>query len=150
VLRDLHRRYVAGRELAADRRAMDACGRKPLASALVRVVAGPAWPELATAAAMAAPDMLEARVEQMETGEEPDIARVTPGSIVLTIPVAGVLAWGSIASMVAMSNAMEVGSMSAIDGGMSWVGAVWMGALALALSWVAWRLLQAVRSSRAV
>jgi Zn-dependent protease with chaperone function len=52
ALSALKQRYVAGRELAADRRAYRSCGRKPLAGALFKVVRGPSWPELQTAAAI--------------------------------------------------------------------------------------------------
>ena len=40
----LRRRYVTARELAADRHALSACGRAPLAGALFKVVRGPDWP----------------------------------------------------------------------------------------------------------
>ena len=43
-------RYVAARELAADRRAVALCGRRPLVGALLEVVRGPAWSELDVAA----------------------------------------------------------------------------------------------------
>lgn len=75
VLRDLHRRDVTGRELAADRRAIALHGRNPLAAALFRVVAMPTWPELGAAAAMAGADVLDVRVEQLETGREPVLAK---------------------------------------------------------------------------
>jgi hypothetical protein len=45
LLRDLHPRYLAGRELAADRRAVPRCGKQSLAGALFTVVRGPQWPE---------------------------------------------------------------------------------------------------------
>ena len=71
ALRGLLGRYRAGRELAADRTAIRAHGPTALTGALYRVAAGPAWPELATAAALGGPDLLEARVDQLETGREP-------------------------------------------------------------------------------
>jgi Zn-dependent protease with chaperone function len=57
----LRTRYVAARELAADRRAVQACGRKPLVAALMKVVRGPAWSELEVA-----PSLAQSR--QSETG----------------------------------------------------------------------------------
>ncbi|MGH2831252.1 MAG: M56 family metallopeptidase, partial [Solirubrobacteraceae bacterium] len=36
-------RYLSGRELAADRRAVAVCGRRALAGALLKVLPGPAW-----------------------------------------------------------------------------------------------------------
>lgn len=71
ALRHLRRRYVAGRELAADRRAVEACGRQPLAGALFKVVDAPRWPELSAAAAIGGPELLDVRIAQLETGGEP-------------------------------------------------------------------------------
>lgn len=84
ALRHLRRRYVAGRELAADRRAMRACGEPALAGALYKVIRGPAWPELAQAAAIGGPEMLDARVEQLETGREPTVPPVSTAAKVAT------------------------------------------------------------------
>ena len=64
-------RYVAARELAADRRAVALCGRRPLVGALLQVVRGPAWSELDVAAPIGAPELLDARLAQLETGAEP-------------------------------------------------------------------------------
>jgi Zn-dependent protease with chaperone function len=76
ALGHLRKRYLTGRELAADRRAVDATGRRPLAAALYRVVAGPGWPELATAAAIGGDDLLDVRLTQLETGEEPAMTTI--------------------------------------------------------------------------
>lgn len=153
LLRELHHRYIFGRELAADRRAIQTHGRRPLAAALYRVVAGPAWPELATAAAMGAPELLDARVAQLETGREPEVARVSRGAIVLSVVVAGVLVWASVESMLVMSRVMgAIGSMSmdGMDspGAMGALNAVWVGLVVLFWSWVGWRVLGWLRSRR--
>jgi Zn-dependent protease with chaperone function len=74
VLESLRTRYVTGRELAADRRAMTACGRPPLVGALLKVVRGPEWSELAVAAPIGDPGLLDVRVTQLETGTEPKLA----------------------------------------------------------------------------
>ena len=84
ALRHLRRRYVAGRELAADRRAARACGEPALAGALYKVVQGPAWPELSQAAAIGGPELLDARVEQLETGREPAVPSVSPAAKIAT------------------------------------------------------------------
>ncbi|MGH2726525.1 MAG: M56 family metallopeptidase, partial [Actinomycetota bacterium] len=84
ALRHLRRRYVAGRELAADRRAVRSCGETALAGALYKVVRGPAWPELSQAAAIGGPELLDARVEQLETGSEPAVPPVSGGAKLLT------------------------------------------------------------------
>jgi beta-lactamase regulating signal transducer with metallopeptidase domain len=82
ALDSLCARYVAGRELAADQRAVVACGRRPLAGALLKVVRGPEWSELDVAAPIGGPELLNVRVAQLETGAEPrlqtlSIARAT-------------------------------------------------------------------------
>jgi len=84
ALGGLRQRYSAASELAADRKAIRACGRSSLAGALHRVVRGPAWSELSTAAAIGGPELLELRVEQLERSEEPPISPVTSGAVILT------------------------------------------------------------------
>jgi Zn-dependent protease with chaperone function len=71
ALDSLRARYVAGRELAADRRAVAVCGRRPLAGALLKVVRGPEWSELDVAVPIGGPELLKIRVAQLETGAEP-------------------------------------------------------------------------------
>jgi len=85
VLHELHLRYLAGRELAADRRAVDACGTPSLAGALVKVVRGPTWPELSTAAAIGGPELLGLRIAQLERGTEPELGAVAAHRIALTV-----------------------------------------------------------------
>jgi beta-lactamase regulating signal transducer with metallopeptidase domain len=74
ALRLFEQRYIAGRELAADRVAVRRCGRQPLAGALFKVVRGPQWPELGVAAAVGGPELLDIRISQLETGAEPRLA----------------------------------------------------------------------------
>lgn len=85
VLGHLRSRYLAGRELAADRRALRTTGQRPLAAALYRVVAGPGWPELSTAAAIGGDDLLDIRVAQIESGEEPELNRVPTRAVAVTV-----------------------------------------------------------------
>jgi BlaR1 peptidase M56 len=85
VLGELRARYIAGRELAADRRALESCGRAPLAGALFKVVRGPRWPELGAAAAIGGPELLDVRVAQLETGSEPRVARVSAAALLLSL-----------------------------------------------------------------
>lgn len=77
ALDSLRARYLTGCELAADRHAVKACGRRPLAGALLKVVRGPHWNELDLATAIGHPELLGIRVSQLETGVEPK-----PGSSV--------------------------------------------------------------------
>lgn len=84
ALAGLRQRYCAASELAADRKAMRDCGRSHLAGALHRVVRGPGWSELSTAAAIGGPELLELRIEQMERGEEPPMNPIPPHAVGLT------------------------------------------------------------------
>jgi len=85
ILRDFDARYMTGRELAADRRAVSAHGTRPLAAALFKVVRGPGWAELGTAAAIGGPELLDVRVAQLERGAEPALAGVSPGRALLSL-----------------------------------------------------------------
>jgi Zn-dependent protease with chaperone function len=59
ILDSLRARYLAGREFAADRRAVRACGRRPLVGALLKVVRGPDWSELEGVAAIGGSELLD-------------------------------------------------------------------------------------------
>lgn len=67
----LRHRFTMGRELAADRRAVEDHGTAALAGSLLKVSEGPAWARAAPAAAMAGDELLSARITQLETGTEP-------------------------------------------------------------------------------
>ncbi|HEX3692975.1 MAG TPA: M56 family metallopeptidase, partial [Solirubrobacteraceae bacterium] len=77
ALDSLRTRYLAGRELAADRRAVRACGRRPLAGALLKVVRGPDWSELEGVAAIGGPELLDVRVAQLESGIQPKLSTLS-------------------------------------------------------------------------
>lgn len=100
ALHDLRSRYVAGRELAADRGALDACGRAPLAGALLKVVRGPGWRELGAAAAIGGRELLDARVAQLETGSEPRLERVAPTRLALSVLGVAALGLAAVAPLV--------------------------------------------------
>ncbi len=85
ALGSLRARYLAGRELAADRRALARYGRHSLAGALLKVVRGPDWSKQASAAAISSPDLLDVRLIQLETGSEPKPEAPDAKSIVLSL-----------------------------------------------------------------
>jgi len=85
ALDSLHSRYVASRELAADRRALRVCGRNVLARALMKVVRGPDWSELAVTAPIGDPGLLDIRVAQLETGAEPKLAGLSLTGALLSL-----------------------------------------------------------------
>jgi Zn-dependent protease with chaperone function len=104
ALRELRARYLAGRELAADRRALESCGRTPLAGALLKVVGGPRWPELGAAAAIGGPELLEVRIAQLETGSEPRVGGVSIGGVVLSLMGVAALTAAFVATVVGVGG----------------------------------------------
>lgn len=99
ALRELRARYVADRELAADRRALQRHGQRSLAGALYKVVGSPAWVQLSPAAALGGGDALEARVSQLETGEPPSRPRFSRPALVLSA-VGGTVLLGAFSTSV--------------------------------------------------
>jgi Zn-dependent protease with chaperone function len=91
ALDTLSTRYLAGRELAADRRAVTACGRDPLARALLKIARGPAWVGLDTAPGIGGPDLLKVRVTQLETGTPPPTHAASASSLLASAAGAGLL-----------------------------------------------------------
>ncbi len=87
VLEGWRVRYLADRELAADRLAIAACGRRPLAEALLHVFGDGEREELQAAAAFGAAELIDARVAQLENAGGrgrligPRLARSTVGSL---------------------------------------------------------------------
>jgi beta-lactamase regulating signal transducer with metallopeptidase domain len=85
ALAQLRDRYLTERELAADRHAVRRHGRGPLAGALLKVLRGPDWPELSAAAAIGGSELLGVRIEQLETGRTPALARLSLASVAVSI-----------------------------------------------------------------
>ena len=108
VLDNLRTRYIAGRELAADRRAVEAHGRQPLAGALLKVVRGPRWPELQAAAAIGGPELLDVRIAQLERGSEPPIEALSTRAIALSLVGVVVLAAAFVVSVVGFGGPSAV------------------------------------------
>jgi beta-lactamase regulating signal transducer with metallopeptidase domain len=77
ALESLRLRYLAARELSADRSAATMCGRPPLAGALLKVFQGSQWTDLDGVAAIGGPELLDARVAQLETGTEPKLPEIS-------------------------------------------------------------------------
>ncbi len=145
ALRALRTRYVAARELAADRGAVQACGRKPLVGALMKVVRGPAWSELDLAPAIGGSELLDLRVAQLESGQEPRLAGLTPSEAALSVLGGFVFAGVFVASIVgfggtsAVSQATGTGiGLSDVLGGVMCVIPFAVGGLVL-YRWIAWR-----------
>jgi Zn-dependent protease with chaperone function len=120
ALDSLRARYAAGRELAADRRALVACGRRPLVNALLKVVRGPEWSELEGTVAIGGPELLDVRVAQLETGAEPRLEALSLTRIMLSLLGAALFAAAFLVSVsgfggpAAVYHATGTGLVSAI------------------------------------
>jgi Zn-dependent protease with chaperone function len=79
----LRLRYEAGRELAADRRAEQACGRRPLLGALLKALEEPGR-EVKVGASLADPGFLNARISRLETGRAPALASADISSLFIS------------------------------------------------------------------
>ena len=106
ALSELRGRYVAARELAADRRAMRRAGPAPLAGALYKVIAGPPDVDLGAAAAIGGDEALDARVTQLESGSEPPMAPISRARMVASVGGVGVLGASAIASFASFGPLM--------------------------------------------
>lgn len=136
ALGHLRVRYLAARELAADQRAVRSTGRRPLAAALYRAVAGPGWPEPTTAAAIGGDDLLDIRLTQLETGEEPALGRVPRPALGITIVGLGLLLAALATTVIAAGGPGELMEMSGDRmGGGSSAPSV-LGALACGVGWL--------------
>ncbi len=125
ALDSLRTRYVAGRELAADRRAVALCGRRPLAGALLKVVRGPDWSELGGAAAISSPELLNVRVVQLETGSEPKPEALDAKSVILSLGGAALFAVVFLASVSGLGGATAVYHAT----GTGLMAATWLGTI---------------------
>jgi Zn-dependent protease with chaperone function len=137
VLRDLRRRYVAGRELAADRRAVSACGTRALAGALAKVVGSPAWADLRTAAAIGDRELLDVRITQLETGREPILDPVSRTTVALSVLGGGLLLTGLGLAGVASDGIVMPDPWAGWNTPLQIVG---IGACSAFWAWVSWRV----------
>jgi Zn-dependent protease with chaperone function len=149
VLRDLRRRYVAGRELVADRRAARACGPQPLAGALYKVTTGPEWSELGAAAAIGADDLLDLRVTQLETGREPAIPQTSRPALAASVVVLGLLGTALTFSLVTLGDPATLFSMSNGSASTDTATNV-LGMLCCVALWsvIAWAIMRRVQRAR--
>jgi Zn-dependent protease with chaperone function len=108
ALNSLHTRYVAGRELAADRRAVALCGRRSLAGALLKVMRGPDWSEQAGAPAISSPELLDVRLIQLETGSEPKPEALDAKNVILSLGGAALFAGIFLVSVSGLGGAAAV------------------------------------------
>jgi Zn-dependent protease with chaperone function len=135
ALDSLRARYLAARELSADRCAARICGRPPLAGALLKVVRGPEWNDLEGVAAIGHPELLDVRVAQMETGTEPKLADV--GMLRVALSLAGAALFATLFLASASRFGAAVSTADLVSGLLC---AAPLGGLGLAAYWIlAWR-----------
>jgi Zn-dependent protease with chaperone function len=148
AVRDLRRRYVAGRELAADRRAVRACGQRPLAGALYKATTGPTWSELGAAAAIGAEDLLDLRVAQLEMGREPAIPEASRTALVASVFALGLLGAALVFSLVTLGDPAGLlgGSTGASEAGVGTAMLNVLGCLACVglWAWAGWAIARRV------
>lgn len=135
ALESLRARYLAARELSADRCATRVCGRSPLAGALLKVVHGSEWNDLEGVAAIGDPQLLDVRVAQLETGTEPKLAEVGMLRVALSLAGAALFAGSSLAS--ASGFGVAVSTADILSG---FLCAALLGGAAVVTGWIfAWR-----------
>jgi len=120
----LHDRYLVGRELSADQRAVRHVGRRALVGALCKAATPPGWDELPAAAAMRENHALEARIIQLETGVEPTLGPIPNRALACTVvPLIG------IAIVLTVTAAQTAGAMCVLCASACSLG--WLAPIAL-------------------
>lgn len=124
VVGHLQRRYLAARELAADRAAVRACGVRPLAGALYKAGASGPPAEACAAAAMGGGDLLAVRIAQLEDGAPPPFDRLPTAAVTVTAAAVVVLALGlsALVAVVSASLGGAEGAQMSLAGAAACVG----------------------------
>lgn len=112
ALRHLCDRYLCARELAADRAATRETNVASLAGALLVVTPGPSWGGVDVAAAVGG-GVLDQRVEQLEAGTEPRMARIPRRAAALTV-----LGFGALLGLYVLTIEAAGLDVLAMDGSM--------------------------------
>ena len=151
ALGHLRDRYLAARELAADRHAVRAVGERPLAGALYRVTDGPSFAEFGAAAALGGTSFLEQRVEQLEHGREPPLPAIPRVALGLTFAGIAVLVAAFVLALAnrGTTDMMSMDSMSMDAGGAAVVGVLGAIACTAGAAAVAFLALRRARRHRA-
>jgi hypothetical protein len=129
-------RYLVGRELDADRHAIERCGRPAVAGALLQAASGPPEVGFGAAAAIAAPDMLEVRLDQLERSVAPALPAIPIRAVRRTAVGLATVTFGLTASVMWLDQTtgagVPMGARLQGLGGSAICGALWiLGAVAL-------------------
>lgn len=131
ALGHLGRRYFAGRELAADRRASRRSGAASLAGALYKTSGSASPPLVASAAAMGGHDLLDVRITQLEGGHEPPLPRIPSRTLALTVGGLAISAIGIVATIAAAGRGAAQPGIAGELLGVAVCGAAWLVGAAL-------------------
>lgn len=142
ALAHLRARYLAGRELAADRAALGEVGTRPLAGALVQALRGSTPAGFGSAAALGGAEFLDLRVTQLETGDEPVLAPIARWRMAVTVAGLALLSAAFLLTATRTSGSMGMMGDSERPGG---TAVSVLGAVACIASWALLALLVARR-----
>jgi hypothetical protein len=124
----LRLRYEAGRELAADYRAEQAYGRRPLLGALLKALEEPGR-EAVISASLADPGFLDARISRLEAGKEPVLVSVGISGLLMSTLGACSFLFLLVGAVVGLGGASALSGMAAAE--LSSIGTL-LGALCIA------------------
>ena len=119
----LRERYEVARELAADRRAEQACGPRPLLSALLKALEGPEDDPVLTAG-LAESAHLDARISRLECGRPPRLPVVSSSSLAWSTVGAVAFLAVFLSAMIGLGGTSALARAAAYE--LSEAGAPWM------------------------
>ncbi len=114
-LKALHARYEVARELAADRHAEHACGRRPLLGALLKALEGPRWHKSVVSASLAGSELLDARVSRLENGRMPTLAVASSSSLAWSALGASAFLFVFLAAMIGLGGTSALARAAAYE-----------------------------------
>jgi Zn-dependent protease with chaperone function len=137
----LRLRYEAARELAADRRAEQACGRRPLLGALLKALEEPGR-EPAISASLADPGFLDARISRLETGRAPALTPTGIPSLFISALGAGSFLLLFVAAAVGLGGRSALAGIAAdeLSAGGILLSALCVAPILAAVGLIYWRL----------
>ena len=110
----LRARYQPARELAADRRAEQACGGRPLLGALLKALEGPEA-EPVVSASLAEPGLLDARISRLETGRMPALAVASSSSLAWSALGASAFLFVFVSAMIGLGGTSALARAAAYE-----------------------------------
>lgn len=142
AIRSLTDSYLLDRELAADRRAAARAGTQPLAAAVMTVLSSVDEFESPVAAALGGQQQLSARIEQLETGQEPGPAGLSRTAITVSGAALAAIIAGALLVRFAVTDSMPgmMGSGMPAGSAMTPIAVVGMLIPVGVWTWIGWRV----------